>query len=101
MKLPEKWQKVVEQNSDTLCNKVLGENEKKCVFNPKSKESFGQPNISAVSFVMSLSFLVFESSLFFLSLATVVNFVYLFEEPALNFVVPFYYFSCLFHLFSL
>jgi len=28
IKLPEKWQKVVEQNSDTLCNKVLSENEK-------------------------------------------------------------------------
>ena len=31
MKLPEKWQKVVEQNSDTLFNKVLGENEKMCL----------------------------------------------------------------------
>ena len=33
MKLPEKWQKVVEQNSEvnTLFNKVLGENEK-CVY---------------------------------------------------------------------
>ena len=30
IKLPEKWQKVVEQNGDTL--KVLGENEK-CAFN--------------------------------------------------------------------
>ena len=31
MKLPEKWQKVVEKRVNTLFNKVLGENEK-CVF---------------------------------------------------------------------
>ena len=31
LKLPEKWQKVVEQNSDYVVHKVLGENEK-CVF---------------------------------------------------------------------
>ena len=31
MKLPEKWQKVVEQRVNTLFNQVLGENEK-CVF---------------------------------------------------------------------
>ena len=31
MKLPGKWQKVVERNNETLFYKVLGEN-KKCVF---------------------------------------------------------------------
>ena len=31
MKLPEKWQKVVEKRENTLFNKVLGENQK-CVF---------------------------------------------------------------------
>ena len=31
MKLPEKWQKVVEQKGEYIVNKVLGENEK-CVF---------------------------------------------------------------------
>ena len=31
MKLPEKWQKVVNKRVNTLFNKVLGENEK-CVF---------------------------------------------------------------------
>ena len=45
-KLPEKWQKVVEQNCEYVVNKVLGENEK-CVFyfylNPKGLS--GQPNI--------------------------------------------------------
>ena len=29
MKLPEKWQKVVEQNSEYIVQSVLGENEKK------------------------------------------------------------------------
>ena len=32
MKLPETWQKVVEQNGNTLFNKFLGKNEN-CVFN--------------------------------------------------------------------
>ena len=56
MKLPEKWQKVVEQNSECAVSIKFLVKMKKCVFNPKSKELLGQPNISAV---------LFESSLFY------------------------------------
>ena len=47
VKLPEKWQKIVEQMVNTLFNKVLDENEK-CAFyfylKKKKKQLFGQPN---------------------------------------------------------
>ena len=47
MKLPEKWQKVLEQKGETLFNKVLGENEK-CVFYfyLKTEGTYGHPVVS-------------------------------------------------------
>ena len=51
MKLPEKWQKVVEQNSEYIVQSVLGENEKKKKKKERERETFpGGPVVETPGF---------------------------------------------------
>ena len=61
MKLPRKWQMVMEENSEYKFSKVLDENEKKkCLIfikKKKSKELFGQPNVCFIYHFFSSPFI--------------------------------------------